>query len=208
MPGKFTREAKFWGFDGVSKIRLYANQGKNGYNLGTTIKMPNERATTGMQITFQTEEEANKEFDRRVEDTAKKGYAPRGSGNGMIGRRSRFADLPTEPEWGRMVPGSPSGTNATVSDSSQAGTRPSMTERMSTPPRTQEEVEKRVEEAQTHQEQPPQLRAAQEERQEEQREAAEQTSGEADNRSADSVEEVEQVVAHGNERGSKGSRRR
>jgi len=99
MPGKYTREAKFTGFDGVTKIRLYANEGKNGYNLGTTMKEPNKRATTGMQVTFQTEAEANAEFDRRVADAKAKGYATRGGGTGMIGRRSRFNELPTEPEW-------------------------------------------------------------------------------------------------------------
>ncbi len=102
MAGKFSLEAKFFGFDGTTKIRLYANQGKNGYNLGTTIKLLGQRATTGMQVTVQTEEEARKLFADRVEDTIAKGYKPRGSGTGMIGRRSTFASLPTEPEWGKM----------------------------------------------------------------------------------------------------------
>src|SRR5262245_61513694 len=104
MPGKFTREAKFWGFDGVTKVRLYANQGKNGINLGTTIKLPNERATTGMQLTVDTEDQANAEFEKRIADAIAKGYTPRGNGTGMIGRRSRFSALPTEPEWKAGIP--------------------------------------------------------------------------------------------------------
>lgn len=207
MPGKFTREAKFFGFDGITKIRLYANQGKNGYNLGTTMKSPNERATTGMQVTFQSEEEANKEFDRRVEDTVKKGYAPRGSGNGMIGRRSRFADLPTEPEWGKVT-GTPIADRVPLAVTKPTVQTPSIAERMGMrPPATQAEVQQRVEEAQTHQEQPEQLREYQDAVREEIRETGssdpDQSSGEA---GPSTVEEAEHVMAHEG-RGTKGSRR-
>jgi hypothetical protein len=104
MP-KFMLERKFYAPDGVSLVRLYAAEGKNGINLGATIRKPGVKAQTGMQTTVATEAEATKLFDERVADALARGYKPRGSGTGLIGRRSTFSELPTEPSFMKIVAG-------------------------------------------------------------------------------------------------------
>ena len=98
---KFKLESKFIAPDGKTHLKLYAAEGKNGINLGATLKVSGGKAQTGMQTTVkgatdaESESLARAEFDKRVADALANGFALRSTtGSGQIGRRSQFSTLP------------------------------------------------------------------------------------------------------------------
>lgn len=117
---KFKMESKFIAPDGKSHFKLYANEGKNGFNLGATLKEPGQKAKTGMPKTVDTEEEAKKILEERVQDALANGYKLRATtGTGQVGRRSSFDRLPDFGN-GPVSPFVPAPTDSTPVESTPA----------------------------------------------------------------------------------------
>lgn len=90
---KYMREAKFR--SGEEKLTVYAHQGKTGFNVGVSHRKPGEKAVTGMQATFEKQEDAQKRFDELVKATTDAGWTPRQTGGGP--RKVAFTAIPTAP---------------------------------------------------------------------------------------------------------------
>jgi hypothetical protein len=97
MATKFSLESKF--VAAGSKLKVYAHEGKQGVNLGVTIKNPGMKAATGCQSTFAMEdvEKAKARFEELVRDAQSLGWTPRSSTNGVATRRASFSEVPPAP---------------------------------------------------------------------------------------------------------------
>ncbi len=90
---KYFRLFKMIAPDGVTRGRVYAKQGKRGFNLGVTVKGQNVKAFTTEQVTLETQAASDEAFDKLVAKVTSKGWGPRGDSNG----RRRFAEVPMAP---------------------------------------------------------------------------------------------------------------
>jgi hypothetical protein len=95
MATKFSLESKF--IAAGSKMKVYAHEGKNGVNVGVTIKSAGMRASTGCQACFDTAEAATARFDELVANAVSLGWAPRASTAGIATRRAAFTEIPPAP---------------------------------------------------------------------------------------------------------------
>jgi len=94
MATKFMREAKFR--SAGSKLKVYAHEGKTGFNVGVSIKNPGMKALTGCQENFDNAEAAEARFKARVQESLDNGWVPREANEGGT-RRVSFTSVPQAP---------------------------------------------------------------------------------------------------------------
>ncbi len=98
---KYFRLFKMIAADGVTRGRVYAKEGKRGFNLGVTVKGVNVKAFTTAQTTVDSREKSDEQFAKLVAEVKAKGWGPRGDSNG----RRRFTEIPVAP--GFVMPVAP-----------------------------------------------------------------------------------------------------